>query len=88
MNPKSAIAATSGRFFSAYFIKRDGSLRRMVARIGVSKFVSGEGLAFDPADFNLAVVWDAQKRAYRMINLSTLLSLRCGAINWRCDDGK
>lgn len=77
------IKATAGRFFSCEFLKKDGSKRAMVARVGVRKFVTGEGLKFDPASRGLAVAWDAQKQSYRMINLNTLLSLRCGDLQWR-----
>jgi|SRR6185503_3405416 len=76
------IRQTAGRFFACEFIKKDGSLRRMIARIGVRRHVTGEGLKFNPADRGLAVVWDAGVRGYRMVDLETLLSLRCGSLQW------
>ena len=77
------IAATAGRFFACEFVRKDGTRRVMIARVGVRRYVTGAGLKFNPAERGLAVVWDAQRRGYRMINLNSLLSLRCGGIQWR-----
>lgn len=76
-NQKSRILATNGRFFSVSFVKKDGSLRKMVARIGVKKYLRGgeNKLANHP---NLVTVWDSQKRDYRSINLDTLQEFKCG----------
>lgn len=73
---KEQILATNGRFFSVSFIKKDGSERRMVARLGVKKNIKGVGLKFNPSDHNLMVVYDVYKRAYRMINLSTIFKFK------------
>ena len=73
---KEQILATNGRFFSVSFIKKDGSERRMTARLGVKKNIKGVGLKFNPSDHNLMVVYDVHKRAYRMINLSTIFKFK------------
>lgn len=71
---------THGRIFSAEFVKKDGSPRKMVARIGVTKNLKG-GSNGASAKNNLVTVWDMAKGGYRMINLKTLLSLKaCGEI--------
>lgn len=67
-----------GQIFSVEFIKKDGSLRKMVARLGVQKHVTGEGLKFDPIQKGLLPVFDMHKKAYRMININTIQSLKCG----------
>jgi len=57
--PKAAemIRQSGGKLFSVEFIKRkDGSRRRMVARTGVRKGVTGEGPKFNPADHYLLTV--------------------------------
>jgi hypothetical protein len=77
------IRKTAGRFFYAQFVKKDGTLRKMVARLGVRRYVAGKGLKFNPSKYHLIVVWDAQKRAYRMVNLKTLQVIRCGEIVWK-----
>ena len=70
------ILATNGRFFSVSFIKKDGSERKMTARLGVKKNIKGVGLKFNPTERNLIVVFDIHKKAYRMINLSTILTFK------------
>jgi hypothetical protein len=70
------ILATNGKFFSVSFIKKDGTERRMTARLGVKKDIKGVGLKFNPTERNLIVVFDIHKKAYRMINLSTILTFK------------
>lgn len=71
-----AIKKTNGKIFSVTFVKKDGSIRKMTARLGVKKNINGVGLSFKPSDYNLIVVFDMHKKAYRMINLSTILSFK------------
>jgi hypothetical protein len=73
---KDQILAKGNRFFSVTFIKKDGSLRRMVARLGVRKGVKGVGMSFSPSDKGLMVVFDMHKREFRMINLETIVELK------------
>jgi hypothetical protein len=74
---RNAILGSEGKIFRVEFIKRTtGELRTMVCRIGVSKGITGKGLAFDPDAKGLQTVWDMQKEAYRMINLDTVVSIR------------
>lgn len=68
-------------FFSVKFVKRtDGSVRDMVCRKGVSKFVKGGELKFDPKAKNLVGVWEANtnqpEKSYRMISLESLLEVK------------
>lgn len=70
------ILATKGKFFSVSFIKKDGSERKMTARLGVKKDIKGVGMKYDPLERNLIVVFDIHKKAYRMINLSTILTFK------------
>lgn len=72
------IGQTGGNIFYCEFIKMDGTIRRMIARLNVQKSLTGEGLPYDPAKKNLCVVWDVERRGYRMVNLATLLYLKCG----------
>ena len=69
---KKYIYNTNGKIFSAVFTKKDGEKRKMVCRRGVSKYVTGKGLGFNPGSRNLIGVFDMQKRAYRFINSNTL----------------
>jgi hypothetical protein len=73
---KDQILSKGNRMFSVTFIKKDGSLRRMVARLGVRKGVKGIGMSFNPSDKGLMVVFDMHKREFRMINLETIVELK------------
>jgi hypothetical protein len=68
---KKAIFDTKGKIFNVKFIKKDGTLRSMTCRRGVSKDVKGVGMSYDPQKFNLIGVYDMQK-GFRMINASTI----------------
>lgn len=65
----------SGRFFSAEFKKKDGSIRKIHARSGVSKYVNGVGLKWSPEDKGYITVYDLKKKSYRMINTKTLIKV-------------
>lgn len=71
---------SDGKIFTVEFIKKDGTLRKMNARLGVKKYVKGVGLAFDPIEKNLLPVFDMQKNAYRMINATTIQSIKVGGV--------
>jgi hypothetical protein len=70
------IKKTNGRIFSVTFVKKDGTIRKMTARLGVKKDLKGVGLSFDPTAKQLVVVFDMHKRAYRMINLQTIITFK------------
>jgi hypothetical protein len=65
-----------GNFFRACFIKKDGTTREMTARFGVKKHLKGGELTYTPADYNYIVVFDIEKKAYRTINMDSLIFLR------------
>jgi hypothetical protein len=62
----------SGHIFTAYFLKKDGTYRKMNCRGGVKIGVNGLGLKYNPSDYGLVCVWDIKKRAHRMIDASTI----------------
>lgn len=72
---KDFITNSNGRFFRVDFTKKDGSIRVMVCRTGVKKYVNGIGLKFNPRDFNLLTVFDVTIQQYRMINLNSINKL-------------
>ena len=67
-----------GKIFGATFVKKDGTIRVMNCRRGVSKGVTGVGLKFNPQDKQLLGVFDMQKDQHRFINLETLSQIRHG----------
>ena len=73
---KEQILAKGNKIFSVTFIKKDGSIRKLVGRLGVRKGVKGVGMSFSPSEKNLMVVFDMHKRAFRMVNLQTILEIK------------
>ena len=68
------IKGTDGKIFSVGFYKKDKSFREMVARLGVyshRKTTNRKSVAHK-LDNSYVLVFDMQKRQYRMINLETL----------------
>ena len=74
------IKSTKGKFFSVTFVRKDGVLRKMTARIGVRKGVNGKGLAFNPRERDLMVVWDTRKKEFRMVNLKTISTMKISVV--------
>ena len=66
---------TSGKIFTAEFIKKDKTRRVINCRTNVKKFTNGKGLSFDPIARNLLPVYDLKAKDYRFVNLSTLISV-------------
>lgn len=72
----------NGNIFSVQFVKKDGTLREMVCRLGVKKHLKGGTLNYDAKSRGLLPVFDMQKQAYRMINTKTLISAKINGVNY------
>jgi hypothetical protein len=70
------IQTAENTIFSIEFIKKDGTVRNMVARLNVKKGVNGNGMAYDPIAKGLLPVWDLKANNFRMINLKTVTKLK------------
>jgi len=80
------IRGSKGKVFSVTFIKRtNGEERKMNARLGVSKYVTGEGLKFDPKAYALIPVFEMPKQQYRMINLEGINQLVLGGTKYEVE---
>jgi len=78
------LRATRGRLFSVVFVRRsDGTTRRMVCRLGVTKDQKGQSLRFDPSERDLLSVYDVQKNQYRFIPLENVLCVSCNGKRYR-----
>jgi hypothetical protein len=75
---KRLIKETNGKFFTVTFIKKDGSVRVMNARLGVKAYLKGGELPYDPASKGLIPVYDVKTGDYRMVNVNTITSLKIG----------
>ncbi|NQY24915.1 MAG: DUF2693 domain-containing protein [Campylobacteraceae bacterium] len=76
------IRDTNGKIFSCSFIKKDGSLRTMIARLGVQKNLKG-GKSGASYKNSLVTVYDMLNKGYRMINLETIISLKTNGTNYQ-----
>ena len=70
------IKSTKGRFFSADFIKADGTKRHIVARVGCH--IGVKGTSNRKQKDNLIAVYEPKTKGWRTINLETMLTLKCG----------
>ena len=89
------ISTAEGRFFGATFVKKDGTERSGQFRTGVAKFTKGVGMAYNPKDYGLRGVWEAnnkagctEEQAYRNINLATLKLLKVNGEEYTFKDAE
>jgi hypothetical protein len=77
------INQSRGRICSVRFIKKDGSVRKMVFRKGVSKGVKGKGLSYNPESVGNMVVFE-MNNGFRTINCNSVLELKANrkSYNW------
>jgi len=76
MNIQEFRKEVKGKFFKACFFKKDGTIREMVARLGVKKALKGGKLKYDAESSKYLIVYDMKKREYRTINLDALIYIK------------
>lgn len=81
-NAVKLIQQTNGQIFSATFTKKNGELRQMNCRLGVTKHLKGGELAYEPAEYDLIPVFDVQKKAYRSISINTLTNVTIEGVGY------
>ena len=64
------------KIFYCEFIKKDGTIRKMKARLGVKKYLKGGQMKYIPSDHNNLVVFDMEKRDYRTIKTDNLITIK------------
>lgn len=82
---KKLLKQTDGKFFSVTFVKKDGTLRDMTARLGVKKHLRGGELPYDAESKNLLPVFDVVKEDYRMIGLDTIVKMKVDGVEYVID---
>ena len=80
---KAMIKFTKGRFFSAEFIKANGSQRKIVARVGCH--IGVKGTSNRNQKDRLITVYEPKVNGYRTINLETLQNFNCGGFSWKVE---
>jgi len=71
--------------FSVVFLKKNGEIRRMNCMLGVKKHLKGGKLKFNPREMGYLVVFDTQKKAYRMINLNTISNITSKGVEYHVE---
>lgn len=67
-----------GGFFTVTFVKKDGSIRTMNARLDVKKYLKGGQLRYDARAMGYIPVYDMVNKGYRMVNSNTITALNIG----------
>jgi hypothetical protein len=75
MNSDQVKGIVKGRFFTATFIKKDGSTRKMNCRLGVKRHLKG-GQNTKAHLPHYLTVYSVPDKGYRSINLDTLISIK------------
>lgn len=68
------VTKSSGKFVTVTFYKKDGSLRIMNCRLGVTKHLKGGECTLDREKF--IIVYDMVKKGYRAIDKETIVSVK------------
>lgn len=73
---------TSGKFFNVTFRKKNGDIRELNGRFGVTEHITTEAGKVDPCFLrgDNVIVWDNMKKAYRTIPLMSILKLSAGGL--------
>ncbi len=77
MNTRDLINATNGKIFSLFYTKKDGTKRKIVARLGVKKGLVGAG-RLKPLAANMICVYDMINSGYRTLNVDNVSEFKCG----------
>ena len=67
------VAQSKGKFVTVVFYKKDGSIRSMNCRLGVTKHLKGGECTLDRSKF--LIVYDMVKKGYRAIDKESIVSV-------------
>ena len=80
---KAMVKSSKGKFFSADFIKADGSKRKIVARVGCH--IGVKGTSNRKQKEHLIAVYEPKTKGWRTINVDTMLTFNCGNFTWKVE---
>ena len=72
---KELIKDSKGLIFSTTYIKKDNTIRTLTSRTGKQYTPTGKAAPYKAQDYNLLPLYDMRKKAFRMLNFNTLLTL-------------
>ena len=68
------ITGSGGKFVSVTFTKKDGSIRQLTGRLGVTKHLKGGVSTLNPEQY--ITLYDVVNKGYRAINRATIKSVK------------
>jgi hypothetical protein len=74
MNHIENILNSKGKIFTVTFTKKDGTIRVMNCRLGVTKHLKGGESTLNPNEY--ITVYDMQNKGYRAINRQTIIDVK------------
>lgn len=80
MNLDSLILESHGRFLTVRFVKKDGTIRTMLCRTGVKKYLKGGHSTLNPDEY--LTVFDVNIKDYRAVARERILSVTIGQVSW------
>lgn len=80
MDLAKVIECSEGRFLTVEFTKKDGSIRTLNGRLGVTKFLKGGECTLDRTKF--VIVYDVQAKGYRAVNRETIISVKIDGVKF------
>ena len=80
---KAMVKSSKGKFFSAEFIKADGSKRKIVARVDCH--IGVKGTSNRKQKEHLIAVYEPKTKGWRTINVDTMLTFNCGNFTWKVE---
>ena len=73
---KELIKESKGLIFSTTYIKKDNTIRTLTSRTGKQyKSKTGRKAPYKAENYDLIPLYDMRKKAFRMLNLNTLITL-------------
>jgi len=72
------IEQSEGKFMTVTFVKKDGSIRVLNGRLGVTKYLKGGKSTLDPNKY--VTLYDVQSKGYRAVNRDTIISVSIGGL--------
>ena len=72
---KELIKNSKGLIFSTTFVKKDNTIRTLTSRTGKQYTPTGRSAPYKAEEFNMIPLYDMRKKAFRMLNFNTLLTL-------------
>jgi hypothetical protein len=72
------IEQSEGKFMTVTFVKKDGTIRVLNGRLGVTKYLKGGKSTLDPNKY--VTLYDVQSKDYRAVNRDTIISVSSGGL--------